>query len=116
MNDLGEKTVLQKDRIKDLVDTLGADVYLSLLESFFGEEDWIMDIFSSDDLPRISAGAHKIKGTAVNLGLGSLAHQARSIEMAAKAGDSAEVRTLIETFRQIYKDTKATCEKGGWRA
>lgn len=115
MTESAENVLLQTDRIKDLVDTLGEDIYQSLLESFFSEEDWITDTLGSDDLPKIGAGAHKIKGTAFNLGLGSLACQARAIEMAAKADNFPEVQTLIGVFRQIYQDTKAACENGSWR-
>jgi PAS domain S-box-containing protein len=57
----------------------------------------------SDDVQRVAALAHKLKGSAGMYGYPLLASEARKLEQAAKAGDSADISTTITTIGQVVE-------------
>jgi CheY-like chemotaxis protein len=115
-----------------LVDVFAGDVdeirrLIALLENdlpkYLGE---LQSRLSQQDLPRVAALAHKIRGAAANAVAGPVCDVTKALEAAARAGDLARASTwttqlnraqseLLEGLRtwSVVQDAESTCATRG---
>jgi CheY-like chemotaxis protein/HPt (histidine-containing phosphotransfer) domain-containing protein len=94
--DILDRTVI--NGLKDLREPGQPDPLRELVELFFRDAETrvaqMKTAAASDDLPKLGASAHTLKGSASNLGARRLSGLCAKIEKQAKAGDKAAVDLL----------------------
>lgn len=79
-------------RVKELQDEIGADDFAEVVQLFLEETDAVVErLIASPPLTAIEALLHFLKGSAVNLGLATLARLCADGERMAAGGQPQEV-------------------------
>jgi CheY-like chemotaxis protein/HPt (histidine-containing phosphotransfer) domain-containing protein len=108
--------------VETIAEELGLDQeqYWEILMEFI--EDKKKDIedlagaLAKGDTDLVSRLAHKIKGSALNLRLASLARPAADIEKAAKEGDVSGIAGDLDILRRGFEALRGTRKRNGARA
>ncbi len=82
---------------KDVVDMFVAQVPSILMEMEKG--------YSSGNAKQMGAAAHKLKGSALNIGAKQLAELCRTIELKGRANDTSGCDKLIAQVKEVYEKT-----------
>ncbi|MFM2052020.1 MAG: hypothetical protein RL456_57 [Pseudomonadota bacterium] len=108
--------------ITDTCEALTVEGYGSLLEGFFADDSrTLADLIDSLDAGRtglLKEQAHRLKGTASNLGLKRLAEAARAVELRLAEGHgnlaADAMPALADGLREALAASRAACVRMGW--
>ncbi len=92
------------DRVDELQDEIGADGFAEVIALFLDEADEVVARLSPVGDPGLEADLHFLKGSALNLGLATLADLCHAGERAAARGQSAEVD--LAEVRAVYAQSR----------
>ncbi len=110
-----ENSVLDMQAAQNLIDTLGAEQFSTLMESYVTTADSIIDdllsIKDSDDTEVMRDKAHEIKGMAANFGVKIISDISDVIENSAKNGDIETARQNIEKLPDANRRAKDSIAK-----
>ncbi len=108
----GTATLLEEDStakvdfsgLKTLVRLAGQEAVVEVIDCFLREVEGLRSGVMSavDDLPRLRAAAHKLKGSSGTVGLRGLQAHAAAIETAAKDNEASQVAPLVAALPQIF--------------
>ena len=68
------------------------------------------DALKQNDFATVELMGHKTKGTALNYGVAAVGDLSRSVELAAKANSSGEVRVLLDELESYLKHIEVVYE------
>ncbi len=110
-----EKTnSFDQDMLQGLLDSLGKEHLLSLLDGFLEKADELVDTLVSeannDNIASIGARAHELKGMAGNFGMTEVSTLAATIETAAKSGEGKSAIAEIKKLPEANKNAKAALQ------
>jgi CheY-like chemotaxis protein len=103
---------LQSDGSIPIVSTLSADdpemrvLLTEFINGLPGRYSELAAAWRNDDRQKVAALSHKLKGSAGMYGYPLLASEARKLEQAAKAGQSADIDSAIRTIGQIIEQIR----------
>lgn len=90
--------VIDGEQISMLVEGAGVDAVRPILDAYWESNDELIAALQSGiaagDGEDVAKTAHGLKGSSANLGAIAVAGRAKEIEVAAKAGDLDEVKSL----------------------
>jgi len=115
-----DQVILPSERT--VTEELGLDQeqYLEILMGFIEEKKKVMedleDALAQEDTELISRLAHKIKGSAANLRLDSLARPAVNMEKAAKEGDVSGIAGNLDILRREFELLHGRRNRNGTRS
>ena len=115
-----DQVILPSERT--VTEELGLDQaqYLEILTGFIEEKKKVMedleDALAQEDTELISRLAHKIKGSAANLRLDSLARPAVNVEKAAKEGDVSGIAGNLDILRREFELLHGRRKRNGTRS
>jgi HPt (histidine-containing phosphotransfer) domain-containing protein len=89
--ELGENLGLEKEEISEL--------FWIFMETSFLDLKRVRTGIEMEDLQKVMAGAHSIRGAAANLGLIEISEMATSIEMNAKERRLNGAKEMVETIK-----------------
>lgn len=95
--------------IKELRDTVGAEVAQSLLDRFVAEIDETLDYlqgFEAQDFSQTAERAHRVAGSAATMGAVALRLALIEVEQAMKDKDITATRTAIDALPGIWAETR----------
>ncbi len=99
------EAVIDEEVLGDLRDALGEgfdDFVRRFIASAEAGVDAMDRAFAGDDLERVAARAHDLKGTAGYLGATDLARRLGLLQQAAEAGDREQVRVQVSAVRAAW--------------
>jgi PAS domain S-box-containing protein len=102
-------TLINQTICTEARDALGEEIFVKLMSQFLDEMDELHAQLKSDDnldFADVAAQAHKVAGSAAIFGADGLRERLKSVEIAAKAGDSPDLRKLIRGLDSVWEITK----------
>jgi len=108
--------------VQTITEEMGLDQeqYLEILMEFIEDKKKDMtdleDALAQEDTELISRLAHKIKGSATNLRLDSLARPAVNVEKAAKEGDVSGIAGNLDILRREFELLHGRRKRNGTRS
>jgi len=93
------------DRVAELRDEIGAEGFAEVLEMFVEDAEALADAIAEAAPADLEAAMHALKGTALNLGLSTLAEMCAAGERAAAEGrpEAADVAGVLVCYRRSRK-------------
>jgi HPt (histidine-containing phosphotransfer) domain-containing protein len=61
--------------------------------------------FQENDLLKMGTTAHKLKGSALNVGAALFAEVCKKLEIKGREGDATDVQSLIDEMFKLYNQT-----------
>ena len=71
---------------------------------------------AASDATALAQTAHRLRGTAANLGLSALAEQLQALEQAAHTGTPAQVDACLQAVHSAWQQVFLAWERSGWMA
>ena len=63
------------------------------------------------ELQKMGTAAHKLKGSALNVGAALLADTCKQIEIKGRAGENKDLEVLIEALKRVFDETAVELKK-----
>ena len=103
------KTLVDHAHMAEIYGVMGAESYPKLLARFDAEVVQYLNWLQGDgplDRNDVAAQSHKVAGSAAMFGATWFREALLSLEQGAKAGEDADILTVIPTLRDIWKRSK----------
>lgn len=114
-NIIPNSKLLDEDMIIQLLDTLGKEQFLSLLDGFLSKATEIIEtmktLVEEGNITSLGSRAHELKGLSGNFGMKYLSDVAAKIEKAAKLSNNDEAIDLSKKLHDIDTQTHAALIK-----
>ena len=107
--------LLDIDLIQSLLDSLGKDQFLGLLEGFLQKSEEILEVTAhladEKNIGELAARAHELKGMAGNFGMKKLSDLAGDIEKSAKTSHNESALATTKKLNAAFEQTKAAFDQ-----
>jgi HPt (histidine-containing phosphotransfer) domain-containing protein len=112
-NDIINRGVIQ--RLKELNEKVDPDFFKVVINMFLNQSpnliDEIRHYMQSGQYDKMGQAAHKLKGSSMNLGAGTLAELCKKIEIKARSNELSDIDRLIESLQPVYEKTETELKK-----
>lgn len=99
--------IVDQTHMQEVKDTLGADMFQSLVDRFCKEVDETLAILSQDHPhAEVASHAHKVAGSAAMLGVMDLRQALIAVENAAKQEHAEQLQTAIAALPAVWAKTR----------
>jgi CheY-like chemotaxis protein/HPt (histidine-containing phosphotransfer) domain-containing protein len=112
-NEVINRGVIQ--RLKELNEKVDPEFFKVVINMFLNQSpnliDEIKHYMQSGQYDKMGQAAHKLKGSSMNLGAGSLAELCKKIEIKARTNELSDIDRLIESLQPVYEKTEMELKK-----
>lgn len=102
-------------RLKELNEKVDPDFFRVVINMFLNQSpnliDEIRHYMQSGQYDKMGQAAHKLKGSSMNLGAGTLAELCKKIEIKARTNELSDIDRLIESLQPVYEKTETELKK-----